>query len=207
MFALNRFMGNKYSNIDLGLTQWGFKQLPNESYIDYIKRVSKSKIWTSDDNAAYDLTLDGSAKLNNMTSMNPNITYTTYTGVSSHTGPLGYENPDLGTFFLMDTTSRIIGHDAREEWRKNDGVVPVISSLHPSNQPFVNVTNDEPATRRGIWQVKPIIQGWDHVDFIGVDFLDFKRKGAELANFYTGIINDLLRVEATEGKGTQLKAS
>ncbi|AVO67890.1 lipase [Staphylococcus aureus] len=201
------FMGNKYSNIDLGLTQWGFKQLPNESYIDYIKRVSKSKIWTSDDNAAYDLTLDGSAKLNNMTSMNPNITYTTYTGVSSHTGPLGYENPDLGTFFLMDTTSRIIGHDAREEWRKNDGVVPVISSLHPSNQPFINVTNDEPATRRGIWQVKPIIQGWDHVDFIGVDFLDFKRKGAELANFYTGIINDLLRVEATESKGTQLKAS
>lgn len=52
-----------------------------------------------------------------------------------------------------------------------------------------------------------ILQGWDHVDFIGVDFLDFKRKGAELANFYTGIINDLLRVEATEGKGTQLKAS
>ncbi|PVW17684.1 lipase, partial [Staphylococcus aureus] len=26
-----------------------------------------------------------------------------------------------------------------------------------------------------------MIQGWDHVDFIGVDFLDFKRKGAELA--------------------------
>ncbi|MGZ0076003.1 hypothetical protein ACVXZY_14325 [Staphylococcus aureus] len=25
----------------------------------------------------------------------------------------------------------------------------MISSLHPSNQPFVNVTNDEPATRRG----------------------------------------------------------
>ncbi len=46
MFALNRFMGNKYSNIDLGLTQWGFKQLPNEAYIHYIKRVSKSKIWT-----------------------------------------------------------------------------------------------------------------------------------------------------------------
>ena len=56
----------------------GFKQLPNESYIDYIKRVSKSKIWTSDDNAAYDLTLDGSAKLNNMTSMNPNYVYDLY---------------------------------------------------------------------------------------------------------------------------------
>ncbi|WP_303750585.1 lipase-like domain-containing protein, partial [Staphylococcus aureus] len=55
--------------------------------------------------------------------------------------------------------------------------------------------------------VKPILQGWDHVDFIGVDFLDFKRKGSELANFYIGIINDLLSVEATEGKGTQLKAS
>ncbi|SHD50413.1 lipase precursor [Staphylococcus argenteus] len=207
MYALNRIAGNKYSNIDLGLTQWGFKQLPNESYIDYMKRVGNSKIWTTTDNAAYDLTLDGSAKLNAMTSMNPNITYTTYTGVSSHTGPLGYENPDIGTFFLMDATSRIIGHDAREEWRKNDGVVPVISSLHPSNQPFVNVTSEEPATRRGIWQVKPILQGWDHVDFIGIDFADFKRKGAELANFYTGIINDLLRVEATDEKGAQLKAS
>ncbi len=80
-YGLNRLLGNKYSNIDLGLTQWGFKQLPNESYIDYIKHVSKSKIWTSDDNAAYNLTYDGFAKLNNMTSMNPNITYTTYTGV------------------------------------------------------------------------------------------------------------------------------
>ncbi len=47
----------------------------------------------------------------------------------------------------------------------------------------------------------------DGMMIIGVDFLDFKRKGAELANFYTGIINDLLRVEATESKGTQLKAS
>ncbi len=40
-----------------------------------------------------------------------------------------------------------------EEWRKIYGVVPVISSLHPSNQPFINVTNDEPATRRGIWKL------------------------------------------------------
>ncbi|MDN8891417.1 lipase, partial [Staphylococcus aureus] len=55
MFALNLFMGNKYSNNDLGLTQWGFKQLPNESYIDYIKRFRKSKICTSDDTAAYEL--------------------------------------------------------------------------------------------------------------------------------------------------------
>ncbi|KMR27094.1 hypothetical protein EV34_14880, partial [Staphylococcus aureus] len=83
-------------------------------YIVYITRVSKSKIWSSDDNAAYDLTLDGSTKLNNMTSMNPNITYTNYTGESSHTGLLGNENPDLGTFFLMAITSRIIGPDARE---------------------------------------------------------------------------------------------
>ncbi len=90
---------HKYSDIDLGLTQWGFKQLPNESYIDYIKRVSKSKIWTSDDNAAYDLTLDGSAKLNNMTSMNPNISIHLYSCIIHITSPLGYENPDLGDYF------------------------------------------------------------------------------------------------------------
>ncbi len=82
MFALNRFMGKEYSILIKGLCNWALNNYEC-SYIDYIKRVSKSKIWTLDDNAADDLTLDGSAKLNNMTSMNPNITYTTYTGVSS----------------------------------------------------------------------------------------------------------------------------
>ncbi|NHA41453.1 lipase [Staphylococcus schleiferi] len=202
MFALNRFTGNKNSTLDLGLTQWGLKQKPGESRIDYIKRVSNSRIWTTTDNAAYDLTLEGAAKLNAMTDLNPNITYTTYTGVASHPGPLGNENPNTSVFPLMDITSTIVGHDANVEWRKNDGVVPVISSLHPTNQAYVDISTDDPGTRKGIWQVRPVMQGWDHTDFIGNDVFDFKRTGAELANFYMGIVNNLLGVEALDGKSS-----
>ena len=42
----------------------------------------------------------------------------------------------LVKFFLLNLTSRIIGKDANKEIRPNDGVVPVISSQHPSNQAF-----------------------------------------------------------------------
>lgn len=77
--------------------------------------------------------LDGFVKLNNMISMNFNIMYMIYIGVLFYIGLLGYENFDLGIFFLMDIMSRIIGYDVREEWCKNDGVVLVILLLYLFN--------------------------------------------------------------------------
>lgn len=196
IYALNRLSGSKNSTYNLGLGQWGLIQDANENYIEYSKRVNNSRLWTTTDNASYDLTLEGSAKLNELTKdLNPNIVYTTYTGAASHAGPLGYHNPNFGQFFLLDLTSRIIGRDANIEWRKNDGVVPVISSLHPSNQDYVDISADELATRKGIWQVRPVMEDWDHIDFVGLDAFDLKHTGAELANFYAGLINNLLRVE------------
>ena len=43
----------------------GLKQQPNESYIDYMERVSKSKIWNTEDQAVNDLTTQGAEKLIN----------------------------------------------------------------------------------------------------------------------------------------------
>ncbi|REB90834.1 hypothetical protein DV965_13260, partial [Staphylococcus pseudintermedius] len=88
----------------------------------------------------------------------PNITYTSYTAEASHKGASWKEVPNVGVFPLMDLTSRIICSDARLEWRKNDGVVAVISSLFPLNQPLVKVSSDALATRRGIWQVRPALK-------------------------------------------------
>lgn len=85
--------------------------------------------------------------------------------------------------------------------------MPVISSLHPSNQPFVNVTSEEPATRRGIWQVKPILQGWDHVDFIGIDFADFKRKVQNSQTSIQVLLMTCCVLKQLMKKGAQLKAS
>ncbi|MEJ7170200.1 lipase, partial [Staphylococcus epidermidis] len=59
VFDVGKAFGRKNSRVDFGLAQWGLKQKPNESYIDYAKRVQNSKLWKSQDNGFYDLTRDG----------------------------------------------------------------------------------------------------------------------------------------------------
>ena len=79
-------------HVDFGLSQWGLKQQPNESYVDYVKRVKDSKLWQTKDNGFYDLTREGATNLNRQTSLNPNIVYKTYTGESTHASFLDVKN-------------------------------------------------------------------------------------------------------------------
>lgn len=192
IYALGRMGGGKLANIDFGFEKWGFKQRENESYIEYAQRVAQSKLWDTDDNAMYDLTSEGSEKLNQMTPMNPNIVYTTYTGLASHEGITGNHIPDIGQFFLFDTTSRVIGSEENQAIRPNDGIVSVVSSLYPTGQAFTEFTD---GLKKGIWQVTPVMKGWDHLDFVGLDALDFKHTGQELQGFYAGLINHMMRIE------------
>ncbi|MGW8032167.1 YSIRK-targeted triacylglycerol lipase [Staphylococcus shinii] len=189
---------NKKSKIDFGLSQWVFEQQPNETYIEYVKRLKDSPVWNTDDNAARDLTTFGSEDLNLNTSVNPNIVYTSFAGQATHKNSLGHHRPNSGLFGLMDLTSKLIGKDSREDWQENDGVVAVTSALSPTGQPAKKVQDLTQATEKGVWQVMPIKKDWDHVDFIGLDNLDRKRTGQELEEFYTDIIDHLMRVEARE---------
>lgn len=196
---IGRLSGGKDVDIDLGFSQWGLKQQPNESYIDYAKRVSKSKIRNTEDQAVNDLTTQGAEKINQQTSLNPNIVYTTYTGSATHTGPLGNELPNSSEILLLNLTSRIIGKDANKEIRPNDGVVPVISSQHPSNQAFKKVDDHTPATDKGVWQVRPVQHDWDHLDLVGMDAFDLTHTGRELGQFYLGIMDNIMRIEEADG--------
>ncbi|NWK84191.1 YSIRK-type signal peptide-containing protein [Staphylococcus sp. GSSP0090] len=195
MNDVGKLGGNKASNVDLGFGHWGLKQKPDESYLDYVKRVKDSPLWDTEDNAVRDLTTFGAEDLNLNTSINPNIVYTSYAGQASHAGPLGNHRPNIGQYFLMNLTSNIIGSDNKVEWKENDGVVPIISALNPTGQKAKNVDDISKATEKGVWQVLPIKKNWDHVDFIGIDDLDRKRTGEELEAFYTGIVDHLMRVE------------
>lgn len=69
VFDIGKMFGNKNSRVDFGLAQWGLKQKPNESYIDYVKRVKQSNLWKSKDNGFYDLTREGATDLNRKTSL------------------------------------------------------------------------------------------------------------------------------------------
>jgi len=196
---IGKIGGTKALDLELGFSQWGLKQQPNESYIDYAERVSKSKIWNTEDQAVNDLTTQGAEKINQQTSLNPNIVYTTYTGSATHTGPLGNELPNSSEILLLNLTSRIIGKDVNKEIRPNDGVVPVISSQHPSNQAFKKVDDHTPATDKGVWQVRPVQHDWDHLDLVGMDAFDLTHTGRELGQFYLGIMDNIMRIEEADG--------
>ncbi|WP_415426294.1 YSIRK-targeted triacylglycerol lipase [Staphylococcus borealis] len=193
VFDAGKVLSNKDSRVDFGLSQWGLKKQPNESYIDYAKRVKDSKLWQTKDNGFYDLTREGATNLNRQTSLNPNIVYKTYTGESTHASLFGRQKSDLNLYFPFTLTANVIGKVAEKEWRENDGLVSVISSQHPFNQAFTQATD---TNQKGIWQVTPTKHDWDHIDFVGQDNSDTKRTRAELQQFWHSLADDLVQSES-----------
>ncbi|MEW4383226.1 YSIRK domain-containing triacylglycerol lipase GehC [Staphylococcus epidermidis] len=192
VYDVGKMYGNKDSRVDFGLEHWGLKQKPNESYIQYVKRVQNSKLWKSKDSGLHDLTRDGATDLNRKTSLNPNIVYKTYTGESTHKTLAGKQKADLNMFLPFTITGNLIGKAKEKEWRENDGLVSVISSQHPFNQKYVEATDKN---QKGVWQVTPTKHDWDHVDFVGQDSTDSKRTRDELQQFWHGLAEDLVQSE------------
>ena len=191
-FDLGKKLGNKYSRVDFGLSQWGLKQQPGESYLSYLSRAKTSKLWQTKDNGFYDLTRDGATDLNRKTSLNPNIVYKTYTGEATHSTLSGKYKADYNLFLPFTATANVIGKATEKEWRENDGLVSVISSQHPFNQAYTEATD---TNQKGIWQVTSTKHNWDHVDFVGQDSKDTKRTREELQQFWYDLADDLVQSE------------
>ncbi|ERF48434.1 hypothetical protein N039_04120 [Staphylococcus sp. EGD-HP3] len=192
-YDYSKFQNNKLTQVDYGFSQWGLKQRPNETYIDYVKRVkAESNIWLTDDNGFYDLTRKGAAALNEQTSLDPNVVYKTYTGESTRASITGRQVSDINMKLSFRLTGNVIGKAAEIEWRENDGLVSVISAQHPFNQDFVTATDD---VQKGVWQVTPVKHDWDHEDFIGSDVTQSVVTTEALQQFWHGIAADLVRNE------------
>lgn len=192
-YDYSKFQNNKWSQVDYGFSQWGLKQRPNETYIDYVKRVkAESNIWLTDDNGFYDLTRQGAAQLNEQTSLDPNAVYKTYTGESTRASITGRQVSDINMNPSFRLTGNVIGKAAETEWRENDGLVSVVSAQHPFNQDFVTATDD---VQKGVWQVTPVKHDWDHEDFIGSDVTQSVVTTEELQQFWHEIAADLVRNE------------
>lgn len=189
-----KLQGNKYSQVDYGLAQWGFKQGEDESYPDYVERVKKqSKLWTTTDNALYDLSRKGANELNERTSLNPNIVYKSYTGESTRPGLNDRQRSDIHMAASKRLTGNVIGKADEKEWRENDGLVSTISAQHPFGQNATPVTDE---VQKGVWQVSPIQHDWDHGDFVGTDATEAQIKTEDLRQFWLGIAEDAVKSEA-----------
>lgn len=67
----------------------------------------------------------------------------------------------IGNFKANDVTS----YPITPKWLANDGMVSVISALHPENEPYQLYNPSD--VKRGIWNVMPVLQG-DHGSAIGL---------------------------------------
>ncbi|MBU7218329.1 YSIRK-targeted triacylglycerol lipase [Staphylococcus gallinarum] len=193
VYDYSKFQGNKYSDIDFGLSQWGLKQRENETYIDYVERVkNESKIWQTDDNGFYDLTRAGATKLNQQTSLNPNIIYKSYSGESTRPTFDGKQKADINMTLRHTVPGNVIGKVEDKAWRENDGLVSVISAQYPFGERSMLATDE---VKRGIWQVMPVKHDWDHGDFVGTDATETQISTDEIRQLWMGIANDLVKNE------------
>ncbi|QHW36119.1 YSIRK-type signal peptide-containing protein [Staphylococcus ursi] len=194
LYQMNMMRGSTNKEIDYGLRQWGLIQREGETYSEYVKRASQSPLFTSTDTALYDLTREGARTLNARVDLNPDIYYKSYTGAATNGTIFDTQIADAYLYGLYWITADLIGATADPEWRVNDGLVSVISSQFPGDEAYQYINFDSDIMK-GVWQVTPILDGWDHVDFIGGDTLDWHHPGVELQKFYHDLVEDLVRKE------------
>ena len=181
------------ARVDFGLNQWGLKRKPGETDKAYTERIkNNNKLWKTKDTGFYDLTREGASEINKHTSLNPNIVYKTYTGEATHATLSGKQKANRDLFLTFALTANVIGKAPEKDWRVNDGLVSVVSSQHPYNQAWTNATDQ---IQKGIWQVTPVLEGWDHVDFVGQDTNDTNHTQEQLQNFWLKLADDLVKTE------------
>ena len=136
-YDYSKFQNNKLTQVDYGFSQWGLKQRPNETYIDYVKRVKdQSNIWLTDDNGFYDLTRKGAAELNEQTSLDPNVVYKTYTGESTRASITGRQVSDIN----MKLSFRLTGTLLAKQLKLNGEKMMVLFLLSQHNIHLIKIS-------------------------------------------------------------------
>ena len=183
--ALNGFVDFHLEQFDLSAVPKKYKH-PKTSFKDSFKNVMAIK-----DKAMDDLYPDGAKAINDEIGILDDVYYFSYaydTSRKSYFGdfyvPKAATNPGLRIF------SRSMGHFKENDvtdypvdstWLPNDGMVSVVSALHPSDEPYQAYNPSD--VKKGIWNVMPVRHG-DHGTAIGL----FKSKEYTV-DFYIGINN------------------
>ena len=130
----------------------------------------------SEDCSAFDLTIDGAAKLNKSVHCQPGIYYFSYAAQATEPDAAGNQVPKDFVWSMFTDTSAAMGIKREpfttpggvlidDSWLPNDGLVNVKSAQYPLGEP--HKPYDANKLERGTWQVMPTLTGFDHVDFAG----------------------------------------
>lgn len=167
---------------DYDLDHWGYKRKENESFKQYLERVSTCPFLWEKDNAAYSLTLQGAYEANQRWHTYADTFYFSYVTEQTQKDPLtGKYHPSLGMLPTMRSPSTYIGQKEFDqppipvadfkssEWWENDGLVPTYSQMYPrisGNHPVGGEFEDETLDTQfhpGAWYYK-WERGMDHLD-------------------------------------------
>ncbi len=179
-FLYAGILGRSFLNgrlVDFHLEQFGLTDVFNgekaDGLIESMARVQQNL----DDTCVYDLTPEGTAKINGECSINENIYYFSYPfSTTVKTGLFGTEIPGIRTNPVIFLTALVMGimpeftdpytgvvYD--ESWRANDALVNTESAKYPVGEPHKDY--DENDVDKGIWNVMPVQKG-DHGGAIGL---------------------------------------
>ncbi len=190
-FLYAGIMGRSFFNgrlVDFHLEQFGLTDVFNgekaDGLIESMIRVQQN----SEDTCVYDLTPEGTAKLNEKLSINDKVYYFSYAFSTTEeielleihvpgmkTNPVIYLTA-LAMGIAPEFTDPYTGVVYDESWRANDALVNTESAKYPLDEAYVDY--DENNVEKGVWNVMPVQRG-DHGSAIGL-FSDEK----EVKAFY-----------------------
>ena len=159
------------------LEQWGIKKEMGEFFLDYADRIIKSDIWTTKNNAWYDISIEGSELMNKNTKTYKDTYYFSHPCDTTLLNPLtGHHLPLIGTnplfigfaYEMGKYTDKDNATPIGSEWWPSDGCVPVISAQYPFGHPNREASDTDIEFKPGIWNYFPAKHGWDHMDIVGV---------------------------------------
>ncbi len=170
-------LGRSYLNgriVDFYLEQFGLTDIPGGEKADMFLKALKLILENKDDSCQYDLTPEGTKKMNENLDIQSDIYYFSYAFSTTH-DVLGSQLPDIRTNPVIYLTSLamgvgkftdpILGTEYDGEWLANDALVNTESAKYPLDEPHTDF--DSGNIEKGIWNVMPVERG-DHGTAIGL---------------------------------------
>lgn len=194
-------MGRTFFNgrlVDFHLEQFGLTDVFNgekaDGLIESMIRVQQN----DEDTCVYDLTPEGTAKINSELSINEDIYYFSYAfSTTDEIELLGIQIPSIKTNPVIYLTALVMGITPEftdkytgvvydESWHANDALVNTESAKYPLDEPHTDYNENN--VEKGVWNVMPVQRG-DHGSAIGL-FSDEK----EVKAFYLELCEMLCKL-------------
>ncbi len=160
---------------DFDLDHWGFERESDDNLKDIVKKIGNSRFMKEEDNLAYDLTIQGCAKVNELAKTYDNTYY--FSEVTEQTSKVPffeYHRPELNMNPVLSAFALFMGQFRFEEppipqwgsglmqdekWFKNDGLVAAVSQQYPFT------AGDHPVAGKNIYNRSSFETGkwyWDY---------------------------------------------